>query len=49
MYSLTYIQNGELFAITSPSLRTITRTFYNVRVKAGLNARLWNKSGKLIF
>lgn len=53
MYTITYIQGRELISISSPSRRTAIRTFYNLRIKAKLAARLWktNKANQpeLIF
>lgn len=49
MYTITYIQAGQLFSISSPSLVTATRTFYNLRVKAKLPARMWKNTKTLIF
>lgn len=41
MYTVTWIESGQLFTISSPSLRHASRAFYGLRVKAGKCARLW--------
>ena len=49
MYTITYIQGQGLFSISTPSLVTACRTFYNLRIKAGLTARMWKNTKTLIF
>lgn len=41
MYTVTWTEAGQLFTISSPSLRHASRAFYGLRVKAGKCARLW--------
>lgn len=41
MYSVTWIENGKLFSISSPSLLTAGRVFYNLRIRCKLAARMW--------
>jgi len=49
MYTITYIDGKQLFSISTPSLVTACRTFYNLRIKAGLAARMWKNTKQLIF
>ena len=49
MYTITYIQGRELFSISTPSFVTACRTFYNLRIRAGLAARMWKNTKTMIF
>jgi hypothetical protein len=49
MYQVTYILAGSLHTVTTPSTVVAYKTFWAIRCKAGMNARLWGKDKKLIF
>lgn len=52
MYSVTWIESGRVWSISSPSFATACRTFVNVRIRARHAARLWHAAKgqtKMIF
>lgn len=44
MFTITWIENGELFSISTPGMRTAAVTFYTIGKIAKRPARLWHSS-----
>jgi hypothetical protein len=42
MFTITHIQAGKLFSISTPCLRSASRTYYHF-LRQGLVVRLWQK------
>lgn len=45
MYSVTFLSDGELRSIASPTFQTAARVFLSLR-KAGIIARFWQTATK---
>lgn len=44
MFTVTWIEQGQLFTVSSPSLKQAGRVFYRLRVQCKLAARMWYTS-----